>query len=462
MRLNPSPKETIVRMPEPMTLRPDRWLICSPYVSAAINGPWRDELTGQSLASFRLRSGQIEDIPLSAAASRAGELLRQGAGTVHVVLERHDGLQHELERQLGALAPDVLLYHWRHSPLQVMASLNSPEHAMSQAWSARRHMPQDFTVAGIWPANWREQYLAALTEWAAAAKDQMRWEFAAQFEDVPVVSSLTALLESLAASIAGADSATTGEVVQMQSPRPGATQPDAVPGLSARAATTPSSRTWPLAEGVALTLSATSDGDEVEVLLILATRRRLARRIAQARAWIGDEILVEFSGDDECISWQDENPWMTTARAVVPYAADLEKAAADLSTPVNVACLSRTIADETDRSAANDANYDFFPFRRQQANAGSAPDEQVAMEEVSGDTRLTLSFSRRDEDTTTLIFRVNREAAPRYLGRTVWVRAGSRVESLGAIFADGAAIARFQGHFDLTQVEVAILIPDKE
>lgn len=144
-------------------LKTDVWLVCSPTVAREIRVLWAEELDPNSLAISRLKQpGQLRTVAPHDLVPQVRELIGAGCGSVHVIVESMGTQELDLDESLEALADelnhDIELLVWRESPMDVMASLDSPEAAAE--WTDMGTQRFDRHAANDW--SWTEVSLGGL------------------------------------------------------------------------------------------------------------------------------------------------------------------------------------------------------------------------------------------------------------------------------------------------------------
>ena len=344
-------------MNAPVILKIDHWLVCSPAAYAGLQS-WIAEAGDRSLAALRLRSGQIVQLSIEAAASSARSLLGRGAGIVHVVVERRDREELELRRALAGFASDVLIYAWRSNAADVVASLNSPERSISSAWTQHRRMPLEIEIVGQVPADWREEYLAALQGWGEAVEREAPWEFAARFKDGPTCASISEVLDSLGAAMSASWSSLVKEAAMRSVPiarllsQTSPLAPDEALRLdlasgvahaasgSADTAGAPV-RGWALGDGALLTISVEPDDEEAQIVLSLAIPLAQANRLERVEVAVANEMIDMAEGGTR-VDWSENGNGGSMAIVLVPQSEALADALRDPRSEAEVSFMSST------------------------------------------------------------------------------------------------------------------------
>ena len=330
-------------MSELPQLHPDRWLICSPVVDRAIRGPLSQEADADSLTALRLRSDQTEVVTLADLQGRVADLVQQGCGTLHIVVERMGAEEIAQVTALKRLGGHKLLHVWREAPLAVMGSLSAPEQPVLEAWQAERRQPR-LVLAGDWPAGYRLAYEAALRHWAREARVDHAEAMAQTYDPIPELTSIGEVLAALgraaAASLsAGAAAATVaaGGIVRVVARHArvaadaGAPSRPRLGGFSAAddGPMPPPTRTWQLAAGLTLSVPMQGYDGRADIQIIASATPEQARVIRRAVVRFGDTPPVDLCDEYGSLTWQDDGSGGAVAICEVPCSEALSAAIAD-------------------------------------------------------------------------------------------------------------------------------------
>ena len=334
-----------------LDLQPDRWLVCSPNVHDSIVQVWAADTDDHplSLTQLRVRSGQVEQVDLSAAVARVRALSQDGCGVLHIVVDQMGDAALTLFGQLRELDAVMYWHVWREAPKQVMASLGSPEAVVSDAWRAVGAMPAQMRLQGEWPARWLANYRQALAHWL----EQLREDdpvSAADFE--PVAGEEVVSVAAMFAALGKAVSASLATVVRLMAQparellggepasrqRAGAMRgmdpPVSIAHAKTSAPTPPPVRQWQFGDDGRMTLRIAQYYGEPQAtvqLVATATAAELAS-IGYVCARVGGTEVIEFGAPGDPIEWirMDSGEWITISE--LDYSLALQAAVTDLAT----------------------------------------------------------------------------------------------------------------------------------
>lgn len=354
-------------MNAPFTLRPDRWLLCTPGVGRATLRAWIADEDSPGLASLREQSAHVLEIEFSEAQAEVEKLLQDDkCGMVHLIVAELDVDALKLQQRLSTARLRVCVYGWYDDVLRVVASLNSPEAAIVDEWVRQGKKPRNFSVEGE-QTEWRDRYIAALDRWAEAFREQSPEEFEELFKAVPVADNVRQALallgiasEDLARAAVRRAADDAAGIVRMLLGRTanagggytgGHRGVAFAAGSSTGSPTVPVLRRWDAGEGAVVTIrqpdadgSEPVNGGEFELCVILDAPLESASRILHVQVKLGD-CGVSIDPDLQRVVWVDSGDGGALASTRTAFTAELMQAVLDPEADAEVTLSGRPTRD---------------------------------------------------------------------------------------------------------------------